>query len=395
MRNLKTGRTAVFIPVVLLLLASGHTGFAYPPDNAAVLYYRACIWHQQNDARAKMLYEFLRGRIDVNEEIKKHIEINRKVTDFVITAAGIRHCDWGLDESKGMSMLSAPISTLRKLARLILADAKILSADGDYKTALSRCVSVYRLARHMKDSTLITYLVGSANKNSANRCIRAILSDMPQDLETLRWLKHELADMAEDESVLFKAAVNIESKSILTEMQRRDTEAVLALFADEDIVSRFVAKSATEQLVNSTEQFFEKSQARWKDYIYQVKGALDLPYTQAYLKLKQLSEETEKDLAENPDMLLTNILTPAFHKAYSVAVRDSTYYNAIRTAVEIYKIKAETGKLPDNLPAGLPKDLFSGDDFGYQKTDDGFILTCKSEYLFKNKIQQYEFKVRR
>jgi len=87
--------------------------------------------------------------------------------------------------------------------------------------------------------------------------------------------------VAEDEPVLFKAAVDIESRSILTEMQRRDTEAVLALFSDADIVSPLVAKSASEQLVDSTEQFFEKSRARWKDYIYQVKGALDLPYAQA------------------------------------------------------------------------------------------------------------------
>ena len=57
-------------------------------------------------------------------------------------------------------------------------------------------------------------------------------------------------------------------------------------------------------------------------------------------------------------------------------------------------IKAKTGKLPDELPAGLPKDLFSDRDFEYIKTADGFILRCQGKDLGKDEIYEYEFKVK-
>jgi len=40
----------------------------------------------------------------------------------------------------------------------------------------------------------------------------------------------------------------------------------------------------------------------------------------------------------------------------------------------------------------LPKDLFSGEDFEYEKNDDGFVLRCRGKdsdvYRFKFKIKQ-------
>jgi len=63
------------------------------------------------------------------------------------------------------------------------------------------------------------------------------------------------------------------------------------------------------------------------------------------------------------------------------------------TAVDIYIINAKTGKLPDAIPASLPKDMFSGKDFEYEKTADGFILRCQGRDLLKDEVHEYEFKV--
>ena len=51
--------------------------------------------------------------------------------------------------------------------------------------------------------------------------------------------------------------------------------------------------------------------------------------------------------------------------------------------------------LTDALPAGLPGDLFSGKDFEYEKTAEGFILRCQGKDLSKDEIYQYEFKVKK
>jgi hypothetical protein len=61
----------------------------------------------------------------------------------------------------------------------------------------------------------------------------------------------------------------------------------------------------------------------------------------------------------------------------------------------VYRIKATTGQLPENLPDGLPKDPYSGKDFEYQVTDEGFILRCRAEAIggYGPKIRQFEFRV--
>jgi hypothetical protein len=74
-------------------------------------------------------------------------------------------------------------------------------------------------------------------------------------------------------------------------------------------------------------------------------------------------------------------------------VRHKTSVNALNCALGIYAHKAGTGELPDEIPADSPKDLFSGGNFEYEKTKDGFVLRCRGRDLFKNEIHEYEFKV--
>jgi len=49
--------------------------------------------------------------------------------------------------------------------------------------------------------------------------------------------------------------------------------------------------------------------------------------------------------------------------------------------------------MTDEIPADSPKDLFSGKDFEYEKTKDGFVFRCRGKDLFKDEIHEYEFKV--
>ena len=77
------------------------------------------------------------------------------------------------------------------------------------------------------------------------------------------------------------------------------------------------------------------------------------------------------------------------------ALKDEGEYEkadaVLRAAIEIYQIKAATGKLPQKLPAGMPKDMFSGKDFEYSVTRGGFVLKCRAKNLKADKIEEYEF----
>ena len=119
---------------------------------------------------------------------------------------------------------------------------------------------------------------------------------------------------------------------------------------------------------------------------------MDLPYKEAYSSLSQLQTEI-KQKADEPNAALTSFWASNFPLVYCHSIRMSNSYNAIKVAIELYIIKAKTSRLPDKLPANLPKDLFSGNDFEYTKTDNGFILRCLAKDLRKEEVLQYEFKV--
>lgn len=76
---------------------------------------------------------------------------------------------------------------------------------------------------------------------------------------------------------------------------------------------------------------------------------------------------------------------------YDIYVRSMANYNAIRTAIEIYLIMAETEQLPQKLPDNLPMDPYSGQDFEYEITPEGFVLRCREKSISDNKIWEYEF----
>ena len=78
---------------------------------------------------------------------------------------------------------------------------------------------------------------------------------------------------------------------------------------------------------------------------------------------------------------------------FNVIVHNTARFNTLKAAIEIYIIKAKTGELPKVLPAGLPKDPYSGQNFGYEVTDNGFTFNSKGEEYRKLRKRFLEFKV--
>ena len=130
------------------------------------------------------------------------------------------------------------------------------------------------------------------------------------------------------------------------------------------------------------------------DFFDMVQATFALPYQDAYRELEKLNETITKEAEKNPAAFFTSVASPMNTKLCTNEVVFKTNFNAVNAAIEIYILKAQSGTLPDKLPEGLPKDLFSRKDFIYEKTADGFILRCQGKDLFKNEIHEYEFKVK-
>ena len=391
MKTISSNKLTKVVCLAAILLVLTHLAFAYPPDNAAVLYYRACLLYQPDDAMKKMLTDLSKGKIKLNKKIKKYVKSQHNVINSVVTAAHLSDCDWGYDYSQGFALMMPGLSALRNVGKLILADAKILAAQGKYETSLEHCLTIKKMARHVSDRPFITHLVGIAMDDLANNCIVNILADMPQDLRTLNWLKNQLARI---EKMPFSLAICIDYESE-TVGEYVSKEAVKKLMPFEELgVSPEVAKLTAERVRKADAAFFARNAAYYENHMAHVKAALDLPYAQAYADIAKLSEKPERDVVKNPDATLTAVFAPAIHRVYGQLLKVKNSSNVVRAAVDIYILKAKTGRLPDELPAGAPKDLFSGKDFEYERIDDGFILRCRAKDLLKDKIREYEFKIK-
>jgi hypothetical protein len=376
---------------MLLFVSISSTG-AQVPDNAALLYYQAFLLYEKPDeTTSKMLDEFRSGKIKANKEIEQHIEKNRRVIDSIVTATNISNCDWGYNYTQGLDLMMPNLAQLRRATFLIQAESKLLCEQGDYRTALDRCLSMHKMALHTADATFIGYLVAISIGQLSNDTIQDILADMPEDLQALERFRNQLARL-DNRSSLLRNILEIENEVLgkyITKEYFNELLSNKGMAADPQIL-----KVAKERFLDADEQFYVRNRNYWQNYFAAVQAAIKLPYAQAFAELKRIEEKTQKDALENIDATSTAILAAPQAKIYTQDIYASNVFNAIRAAIEIYIIKAKTKQLPDELPEGLPKDLFSDKDFEYEKTRDGFILRCRGKDLFKNKIREYEFKVK-
>jgi hypothetical protein len=148
-----------------------------------------------------------------------------------------------------------------------------------------------------------------------------------------------------------------------------------------------------ERVKQEDEAFFQRNRDYYLRSMAKVRDVLELklPYAEMCTRLDDLSEKMSKEMEGNPDATLAalSFSAPATKRIYQLAVRKQTHHNAILTAIGLYIAKAQTGQLPDSLPADAPPDLFSGKPFTYTKTAQGFTLHSQgpdkkwNEHTFK------------
>ncbi|MHC4620170.1 MAG: hypothetical protein ACYTEQ_20685, partial [Planctomycetota bacterium] len=229
MRTINRKKLTIGVCVVLALMIPTASVLAESSDNAALLYYQAfMLYEQPNDDMLKMLLDVAFGQTPPNAEVRRFINSSRYAIDLAIAAADMSNCDWGLDYSKGMALQIPHLNSCRKLSQLVFADARILAASGHYKTAFSRCVSGKKIARHVSDRPLITYMVAVAINAMADKCLQNILADMTDDLETLTRLKGQLAQL-ESGRYSLKPCIDYEAETTTGFMTKQQLEKAMPI----------------------------------------------------------------------------------------------------------------------------------------------------------------------
>ncbi|MCK4999237.1 MAG: hypothetical protein KAS23_06870, partial [Anaerohalosphaera sp.] len=339
-----------------------------------------------------------------------YVNANRKAIELTIEASKLEYCDWGEQFSLDDPNYST-LDGILYLAELLLADIRIRLDSEEPQKLVQRCIDVYDITSHIDAKSSIGFVIKIVLEDKASDALALILSKESVNIDTLELLKHKLLehqksrtpfiDSFDHETARIAAelekATKAKAKSDMTfqDLFRDNEELRLCFYWQLAQVKDFNKENWGLVCPKNNYYYIQHSKA--------IRQAIQKPYQKAYPEIVRLEEkalndshtkdETTGKSTIHYDALSTSSMS-SVKGVYSYSIRSDTHFNALLCAVDVYIIKAKTGKLPDALPANRAKDIFSGEDFVYERTVDGFVLRCRGKDVRKDKVHQWEFKVK-
>ncbi|MHC4229519.1 MAG: hypothetical protein ACYSW0_18975 [Planctomycetota bacterium] len=363
-------------------------------DNAALLYYQAFLLRPEpNEA---MKYEIYPST-EPTRQIRTYLGHCLPMIEIVETASRIPGCIWGVWPEGGPSW--APLRrNIGLIVSILLVDAETLAADGHYRVALERCLTVRRLARHVSEDSAL-YRHGTGPDTLALSTIRSILSVMPPDADIVTWLRGQFTVVP---GPRLSYAKTLRGR-VRVELYDMRTNPDFLRQCKDSAVREAEGQQAKEDVRNLTDKKFlsrvREGLARFTDSILRILDS-EMTYEQKLAQMHELVDEKMKD--DTTDPVIKGIIGSdgvnikgQINVTYPPQVAHAAHVNGTRAAVEMYLILAKTGQLPEKLPSYLPKDPFTGRDFGYEITKEGFTLRCQGKDFLTRKKSLLEFKVRK
>jgi len=373
-----------------------------PPnqDNAALLYYQAFLLQPALDlSTSHKIDDVLRGA-QADRQVRTYLVHCLPAIEMAEIASRIPQCSWGVRylQIPGYNKLFLS-PRLYHLVIVLLADARTLAADGHYRAALERCLTVRRLARHLGEDSKLELL--SRNPNSmALRTAQHVLGVMPPDAEILTWFRGQLA-VVQGAPLYYAEILQAEFKAYLNHVQ---TNPDPLKYMRKELIEKAENEQAKENARNLTdEQILSRARKpfpRFFDSIFRILDS-EITYEQKCAQMQRLIDKLKEEEGTDPVVahIINNsdidvILGPHLPQ-FPFYVGCQAHINGIKAAVEVYLVVAKTGRLPEKIPDGLPKDPFTGRDFVYEITDEGFALRCQGEEFLNRKYRLLEFKVKK
>ncbi len=406
------------------------------PDNAALLYLRAtaCLPEPPDPCTTRLINLMFEGR-EPDDRVKAYLNEGLDAISLMQLGSQIPHCDFGLSCGPHVDT-GGTWASINGLPLLMGKHIRTLKAEGYYRVALENCLVERRLAAHLGDATHWHSIFSGSIDLVALYAIVDVLQDMPTDVETFRWLCEQLGT---SKGAIWRPAEAIRNW--------RDSELLSWEFNKGD--HRFERSWAIERLQEEWRRYeamdlnidpgrvFLPDEAKRKEIL-----ALSDEQIQVWMLFEQrarpgcryglaLSDELRAKACQAYDAYAESFVevmtdsAPYEQKRERLAKIDEWFYeqgnlhkpislfsfcstvgtvgrlsalkamgqNLVTVALEIRMIAAETGQVPQSLPGGLPKNPFTGEDFQYEPTEDGFILRIDSEAINEWR-REYRFKIR-
>ncbi len=383
-------------------------------ENAALLYHHALLAYDEPDpCTARVLNTVSRGG-PPDTRVRVYLGRSLPTIELAQIASQMPQCHWGPMQA-GEQQLDLNLGIpLRQLGRLLDADARTLAADGHYRSALARCLTLRRLAHHTGAETYNLYSISQSIHTLALLATVQVLSTGSLDARTLTWLKTQLAAAPgtpfepaqalhrwRDTELQFwrtrPQGRAFTRDLVLAKVPDPNDRRDLALLTDDQL--QVIALQAERKVpglygISAPPQLLERAQQACDTYLnsaLQIMKA-DLSYREKHAQLQALVDLLdERAVAGDPIAILSEApkVVELYHR---LLVRNATYDNLVTAAIEILLVKARTGYPPQTLPRGLPKDLYTNRDFGYERIDKGFLLRFDPDNLSRVQVRQFEFR---
>ena len=361
-----------------------------PPKqgNAALLYYQAFLLRPEPPEAIK--YK-IHSVTEPTKQFRTYLGHCLPMIE-IIEIASRMPCIWGVWPERRLSMVA-----LRKevgpIQDILLLDARTLAADGHYRVALERCLTVRRIARHLSEDPEL-YIYSTGFDMLPLNVVGDVLGVMPPDADILTWFRGQFA-VVPGPRLSYAETLQGRVKRFLNHM--RTTPKSLR-YNKNLAIREAEGEQAKENVRNLTDEQFlaraGKGLARFTDSMFRVLDS-EMTYEQKLVQMHGLFNEKMK--GDNTDPVVKSVITmvEGIDRGYSSLVEHTAYVNGTKAAVEVYLVLAKTGHLPEKLPEHLPKDPFTGKDFVYEITDEGFALRCQGETFQGLGKRRLEFKVRK
>lgn len=255
---------------LLLLMCCCSSVWAYPPENAAVLYQKAYFLIEYPEETVKKeLTRFSRGDGPYSDSIGELLQKNKQVLKLTLEASKIKHCDWGLNYEEGMDMLMPELAPARQISYLLLADARRNMAMNKREEALEECLAAYRMAYHVGDNLILSYLVNLAIIELTNNAIVDLLSESPWNQESLIDLKNNLI---KTERRTLVAALEVETRKLQNAFCVSEKEQLLKCLTYEENDAN--ARHMIQTIKHGDQVFFAESLKHYLKFSEDIQNVL-------------------------------------------------------------------------------------------------------------------------
>ncbi len=315
------------------------------------------------------LEAFQSWKVDLEKEraglevLRAHVEKNRGALDRLQEAARLPDCRFDLTYADGLSMVLSHLSGLRKSAKLMRLEARLLLAEGKQAEAMRAVQDLYALSDATREEPiLISLLVRISMHGVAADTLRRTLQEPLPDAEALASLAETL-ERGRDDSHFARAIRGEQCFGV-------DTM---------DKVRREGWNSVAGTLGRAQGVGWLYSVCGWvlyKDMTYFVRtmSKYSVLAKQPYWESRAAESKLEQDVQGVPQWyMLSRMMMPSLASARRSWTKHLAKQDGARLAVALARYRLAHGAYPEKLdqlvPAFLPElplDPFTGGAFAYR-----------------------------